>query len=202
MMKFLTILLLIVGLFSYGQQANVRKPARWRPEFNQFRKEDSLDGIYTDDAFLNVITDTSLPLPYSLDELNGWRHMQVVNYYYDSTNSLKKVSFSNDKGYYYFYFEGIYLKKARYIKWQSDLKYYYSAEDNKSTISEIDTRIIGEPEKKDLYETLKMGRNFFQNFQIYLRTLIMFDYEMGIKKIQNQSEMCHPGFICHAMHLC
>jgi hypothetical protein len=201
-MKFLMILLLVIGSFSYGQQKNGRKPVGWTSEFNQFRKEDSLDGIYTDDAFLNVITDTSLSFPYSLDELSGWKHVQIVNYYYDCTNSLKKISLRNDKGYYYFYFEGAKLKKTRYIKWQSELKYYYSLEDNKSTAPEIDRRITLEPEKKELYETLKMGKNFFQSFQIILRTLILFDYEMGIKKIQNQNEMCFPGFICHAIYLC
>jgi hypothetical protein len=167
MMKFLAILLLFAWSHSYGQRRHVEAPFGAAFGFDQFRKEDSLEGIYTDIASLNVITDT-LPI-YSDDEMDAWRHMQIEYYYYDSTNSLKKVYFRNGQGgSYYFWFEGTCLKKARHLRWPSDLKYDFSEEENRSTPSEIERRIASEPEKKQSFETLKMARNFLEKFQTLL----------------------------------
>src|SRR5436189_4648952 len=97
--------------------------------------------------------------------------MQIFSYFYDNMNKLKKISFRNGRtGYYYFYFEGAYLKKARVIKQDHliNLKYYFTVEDNMCTVSEIERRMTQEPEKKDLYETLKIGKGFFDKFKSLL----------------------------------
>jgi len=135
---------------------------------NQFNKEDSVEGLYVNDTLLNFITDT-LPL-YTLDDNSSWRDMKLVFYYYDSSNTLKKISFRNgQEGYYYFYFKGAVLLKARLFKpgGLTNSKYYFSAEENRLTISDIMWRATQDPSKKGLYETLKLGKEFLQKFKTF-----------------------------------
>jgi hypothetical protein len=167
-MKFIVIIMLLYGSLAYGQRRQGKDPYGDRSRLAQFQKEDSLEGFYINYTHLNVITD-SLPL-YTFDENSGWRDMKLVDYYYDSMSVLKKIYFRNGReGYYYFYFEGLILMKASSFKWtQSINKYYFSIEENKYTISEMEQKMTQEPEKKDLFETLKIGKNFIERFKTLL----------------------------------
>jgi hypothetical protein len=168
-MKWIVIVFFLANSFAYGQRLHGSTPFDDRALFDEFKKEDSLDRLYTNDSLLDVITDT-LPL-YTLDENDGWRYMKVVYYFYDSSNILKKILFRNGRdGSYYFYFEDTCLERARSVKRAPliNSKYYFSIEDNNYSLLEIDQRIMQQPEKKDLYETLKLGKTFFEKFKTRL----------------------------------
>jgi hypothetical protein len=168
-MKWIVIVLFLANSFAYGQRLHGTTPFDDRAIFDKFKKEDSLDRLYTNDSLLKVIIDT-LPL-YAFDDNDGWRNMKLVYYFYDSSNVLKKIFFRNGRdGSYYFYFEETYLKKVRSLKWAPliNSKYYFSIEDNNYTLLEISQRITQEPEKKNLYETLKLGKIFFEKFKTLL----------------------------------
>jgi hypothetical protein len=130
-----------------------------------FTKENSLQSLYANDTLIKIITDT-LPL-YSTDDFNGWRDMKLVSYYYDTSNTLRKISFRDGRaGYYYFQFEGPYLRKAEFDKQAFSTD--FTIEDNSYTLSEIEQRIARYPEKKQFYELLKMGKTFFEKFKTLL----------------------------------
>lgn len=160
-MKSIAIILL---LFSTATRAQRHDPFDRRLIFEQFKKEDSLEGLYTNSDLLYVITDT-LPLT-TINETVNWKDVQLVSYFYDDSKTLKKIAFRNGRnGHYYFYFEGANLKKARVVKSSSiAVQYYYTAEENKITNSELERRSLQEPGKKQFYETLKLGRHFFKKF--------------------------------------
>src|SRR5439155_14986561 len=110
-MKIIVITFLLIQSLAYGQRRQVRSPYERMSMFDQFKKEDSIERLYLNDTLLNVITD---PLPlYTLDENSGWRDMQLVSYFYDSSKILKKICFRHGReGYYYFYFQKGFLRKA------------------------------------------------------------------------------------------
>ncbi len=161
MKSFLIILLLFT---SYVNGQNLRS----RSLYNSITKEDSLVRIDIEGNPLKAISDTLLT--DTLDELNGWRKMKIVSYYYDSLNTLRKIAFTdNPNADYYFYFEGSNLKEARVIEWRSSMicKYSFTNEDNASTIHEIE-RKAHDGGKKDFYDALRIGKSFFEKFKAAL----------------------------------
>jgi hypothetical protein len=151
-------MLLLFSSFAEGQRRH-RTPTI----FDELKKEDSLEGLYINDTLLKVVTDT-LP-SYSVDENNALRDLKVVYYYYDSLSSVRKVTFRNGReGYYDFYFDGPDLRKARRFEaiLQPNVKYYFTAEDNKQTDKEIEINTTQNPEKKSFYDIMKMGKAFLE----------------------------------------
>ena len=173
-MKLITIFFFLFSSCVYGQNRygnrhdGTRLFDQWTAP-GQFRIEDSLEGLTINDSLLNVLVDT-LPF-YSYYDDSQWRDMKLVFYFYDSAYALRKVSFRNGKaGYYYFYFNGdSYMKKARYLASEPQgLRYDFTADDNKFTILEIEQKAMELPGKRHFYETLKMGKEFFEKFKTLL----------------------------------
>jgi hypothetical protein len=160
-MKLLLVTLLIFCSYAHGQRHTDIKEA--------VAKGDSLEVLYATDDLFKSITDT-LPI-YTFDENSGWRDIKLVQYFYDNSNVLKKISFRNGReGYYYFYFEGASLRKVRVVKNAGliNLQYFFTNRDNQHTASEIDGVITRHSEQKDSYELLKMGKSFFDKFKTLL----------------------------------
>ncbi|MGZ5191444.1 MAG: hypothetical protein ACXWCZ_10520 [Flavisolibacter sp.] len=138
---------------------------------DSLRKVDSLEILYAKDSQFKTVTDT-LPL-YTLDENRGWEKMQVVTYYYDSPDRLRKITFWNgffgQEGVYHFYFEGVNLRKVRALKEGGILnfQYYFREEDNHLSPLEIEKK-LRIPQMKELYELLNMSRTFTQKFKSLL----------------------------------
>ena len=162
-MKSILIILIFSSSYAYGQR---------RPRYNideVLKKGDSLEVLYKNDSHLKIISDTTFEYPMDWD--NIIRSMNLVSYYYDSSNVLKKVfSYSRSEGRRYFYFEGIYIRKVRVLKLGDliNLQYYFTDEDNKYAVPEIEQRMTRDIEVKDLYELLKMGKSFLNKFKTLL----------------------------------
>lgn len=164
-MRYLLIILLLVGPFAFGQRGDSGNPFNTLSNFEQFRIEDSIDGLYTDDILLNVVTDT-LPL-YSGGDDDIWRKVKLVYFYIDSLHVLKKIAFRNgQEGYLYFYFENGNLKKARSINNTSrrHFVYYYTNSESNYSLSKIDEKIIEDPDRQNFYESLRLGKAFLVRF--------------------------------------
>lgn len=172
-MRSIVLILFILSSSAYGQRQK-----RTNNNIDEtIRIGDSLEICYANEDLFKSITDT-LPI-YNLDDnvswKDIWKYMRLVKYFYNNSNGIKKISFRNgQEGNCYFYFEethqGTFLRKVRVYKNGGfmNLQYYFTSEDNWFTLSEIDQRIISNPERKELYELLKTGKTFLDKFKTLL----------------------------------
>lgn len=137
-------------------------------------KGDSLKTLYAKDKLLKAVNDT-LPLYTRRDETSAWRDMQLVTWFYDDSNSVKKITFRNgEEGSYSFYFEGPSLRKVNMLKrGQSiNLQCYFTDRDNQYAIPEIEQKMAEHPEEWQWYELLKTGKTFLERFKALLSNKI------------------------------
>jgi len=161
-MKLLIFMLLLISDNANGQRSEESLG-------EAIRKGDSIEILYSNEDMFGILTDT-LPT-FALDELNAWRDMKLVKYFYDKTNTLRKISYRNGgEGDYYFYFEGTYIRKVRVIKYAGfiNLQHYFTKEDNQYSPPEIEKWTTVHPERKESFELLKTGRDFLNKFKSLL----------------------------------
>ena len=160
-MKFFTILLLLFCSHAYSQ----RRPYKLS---DTLRIGDSLEILYAKDSQFKILTDT-LPL-ITTDENGGWRDMQLVTYYYDSSDMLRKILFWSREGVYYFFFDGVYLRKVRVLKvgGRINTQYYFATDDNRLTPAQMQRHLDRDPQLKELNELLEMSRTFTEKFKTLL----------------------------------
>ena len=181
--------LLVISLFfifeAHSQNISSNPFANY-PLFEKFKTEDSIDGVFTDDNLLKVVADT-LPI-YTLEESESWRHIRLVKYYYDSLNVLKKVYYRNgQEGYYYFYFDGTDLTKARNITPTSDtFNFYFYKQDNELSISEIEQKIEDANQKKHFYKILKLAKEFMKKSKGFVFTPQHLTLSLAKCRLQNK----------------
>jgi hypothetical protein len=159
-MRFLFLVLVFFVSSVHGQ----RRPHGAAGE--KLPQERTFSSWCSDDSLLNIITDT-LPLITS-DELDGWRDMRLVSYFYDSSKALKKIDFRDGRNVnYYFCFQGNYLSKGRYLEYTQsiDKEFTYTFEDNNGTIQQLEEKIIQDKTLKERYKVLQFGKIFFERFK-------------------------------------
>src|SRR5688572_931350 len=130
-MKLLAILLVLIC-----SQASAQRPGR---DDNPVKSGDRLERAFDNVTQFKIITD-SLPV-YTTDENSGWRDMKLVTYYYLDQNDLKKIMYRNGReGYFYFYYDGPNLIKARITKEGGlvNIQYYFTTNENSLSSMEID----------------------------------------------------------------
>jgi hypothetical protein len=168
-MKAALIILLLFSSISYGQRTPYDRSAYSRSVYDEYKKEDSLEGLHVDITQLKVITDT-IPI-FSLDEMNSWRDMKLVIYYYDSLTNLRKIFFRDGRrADYTFYFKESNLLKAR-VKTSAAgtiMKYYFTNEEAIYTFQDIEQKMTLYPAQKTFYEVLAMGKSFSIKFSSLL----------------------------------
>jgi hypothetical protein len=131
------------------------------------QKGDSLEVLYVNDSLLNSRTDTLLIYSESENWKDILREIRLITYYYDNTNNLKKISYKNgSEGYYYFYFEGIYLRKIRVEKKYGliNAQYYYRIRDNQVS-DELSKKWADESDNPEFYQLLLKAIELFNKFK-------------------------------------
>lgn len=167
-MKFLLFIPIFSTLCMYAQVQHDKNPFNKQGVFEQFKSEDSLQGLYINDSLLQIIADT-IPIK-TVGDNYSWRDIKLVNYFYDSLYLLRRVWFRDGQdGDYYFYFDDSMLRKAISVNRNQSQpqKYYFTPDDNWLTISEIEAMAEKESDKKDLFKALKIGKTFFENFKTF-----------------------------------
>jgi hypothetical protein len=144
--------LFIIFSLSFTQVLGQQNPFTKVSISDMIDRADTFEINYERYTGLNHRTDT-LPL-YTNDEYDGWRDVQVVTYLYN-IDSVRMVSFRDgQRGSYYFFFEGPYLRKVRmgHPTTGKTISYYYSISEN------VDPERMVKPNfKKGLLKKDKVG---------------------------------------------
>ena len=117
---------MLFGSFAQAQRTRGKSigPQNEKENYIDYVKEDSIDFSYRNENLLRVIVDT-LP-SFSKDDLNAFRDIKLVSYYYDSLRILKKIWFRNgQEGNYNFYFDDLSLKKIRARRYSPSMNVLY-----------------------------------------------------------------------------
>lgn len=168
-MKSLLSILLFLSSYSYGQTIYNPNPYDIRIAFDQFTREDSVDGLLTNIRLLNIISDT---IPIFSEREDAWKELKKIHFFYDSSNTLKRVLYTDKlKGTYYFYFDGPYVRKARHHKngLSIDSTYYFITADHEYTVPQIAQIITNAPGQKEFFELLEMSKLFYKKFKMLLQ---------------------------------